>query len=138
LEELIEETYDEEDNPLMTLKELLEQREDIQDWRKEVLLEAEQVDREYGRRYISVEADDPYKDYNDMDRFIATVDDESLQDRLRRAIRGRGAFRRLKDLVARHPGVEEQWYAYQDARAKERLLRWLDAHDIEPITGGEK
>ena len=68
-----------------------------------------------------------------MDRFIAMLDDDQLQDRLWGAIRGRGAFRRFKDIIARRPDVEEQWYAYQDARAKERLLRWLDAHDIELI-----
>jgi len=133
LEELVEETYDEEGNQLTTLEELLQGREDIQDWQKELLLEADRVDREYGRRYISVEPDDSYQDYNDMDHFIATLDDDQLQDRLWRAIRGRGAFRRFKDLVACHPDVEEQWYAYKDARAKERLLRWLDAHDVEPI-----
>jgi hypothetical protein len=133
LRDLIEEMYDEEGNQLMTLEELLQQREDIQDWRKDVLLEADRVDREFGSRYISVEQDDPYQDYNDMDRFIATLDDERLQDRLWDAIRGRGAFRRFKDLIARHPDVQEQWYEYQDARARERLLRWLDDHDIEPI-----
>ena len=133
LEELIEELYDEEGNQVMTLEELLQQRKDIQDWRKDVLLEADRVDREFGSRYISVERDDPYQDYNDMDRFIATLDDDRLQDRLWDAIRGRGAFRRFKDLIVRYPDVEEQWDAYQDARAKERLLRWLDAHDIEPI-----
>jgi len=60
-----------------------------------------------------------------MDRFTATLDD----DRLWRVIRGRGAFRRFKDLIAHHPDVEEQWYAYQDPWAKGCLLRWLDAHD---------
>jgi len=134
LEDLIEEMYDEEGNQLLALEELLQQRKDIQDWQKEVLLEADRVDREYGRRYISVEPDDPYQGYNDMEHFIATLDDDDLQDRLWRAIHGRGAFRRFKDLVARHPKVEEQWYAYQDARARARLLRWLDVHDIEPIT----
>ena len=133
LRDLIEEMYDDEGNQIITLEELLQQREDIQDWQKEVLLEADRVDREFGSRYISVDRDDPYQDYNDMDHFIATLDDDRLQDRLWNAIRGRGAFRRFKDLIARHPDVEEQWYAYQDARAKERLLRWLDAHDIEPI-----
>jgi hypothetical protein len=133
LEELVEETYDEEGNQLTSLEALLQGRDDIQDWQKELLLEADLVEREYGRRYISVEPDDSYQDYNDMDHFIATLDDDQLQDRLWRAIRGRGAFRRFKDLVARHPDVEEQWYAYKDAWAKERLLRWLDAHDIEPI-----
>jgi len=133
LEDLIEEMYDAEGNQLISLEELLQQREDIQDWFKEVLLEADQVDREYGRRYISIEPDDPYQDYNDMDWFIATVDDARLQDRLWRAIRGRGAFRRFKDLIARYPDVQAQWYAYTDAQAKERLLHWLEAHDIEPI-----
>jgi hypothetical protein len=133
LERLIEEMYDEQDNQSLSLEELLQQRNDIRDWQKESLLEADRVDREFGHRYISVEPDDPYQDYNDMDHLIATLEGEDLQDRLWRAIRGRGAFRRFKDLVARHPDVEEQRYAYKDARAKERLLRWLDAHDIEPI-----
>ena len=130
---LIAEMYDQEGNQLTTLEELLQQREDIRDWQKEILLEADRVNREYGSRYISVERDDPHQDYNDMDRFIGTVDDEDLQDRLWRAIRGRGVFRRFKDLIVRHPDVEEQWYAYKDARAEERLLRWLEDHDIEPI-----
>ena len=69
-----------------------------------------------------------------MDSFVATVDDDELRDRLWRAIRGRGAFRYFRDLIARYPNVEERWYAYKDARAKERLLRWLGDHDIEPIT----
>jgi hypothetical protein len=133
LEELIEEMYDAQGNQIITLEELLQQREDIQDWQKELLLEADRVDRQFGSRYISVERDDPYQDYNDMDHFIATLDDDQLQDRLWNAIRGRGAFRRFNDLIARHPDVEEQWYAYKDARAKERLLRWLDDNDIEPI-----
>jgi len=98
LDDLIEETYgDEGDNQLVTLEELLQGREDIQDWQKELLLEADRVDREYGHRYVSDEPDDPYQGYNDMDHFIATLDDDDLQDRLWRAIRGRGAFRRFKD-----------------------------------------
>ena len=133
LRDLIEEMYDDEGNQIIPLEELLQQREDLQDWQKKVLLEADRVDREFGSRYISVERDDPYQDYNDMERFIATLNDDQLQNRLWNAIRGRGAFRRFKDLIAHHPAVEEQWYAYTDARAKERLLRWLDAHDIEPI-----
>jgi hypothetical protein len=134
LEDLLEEIYDEEGNQLMTLEELLQRREDIQDWQKELLVEADRVDREYSRRYIQVEPDDSYQDYNDMDRFIATLDDGELQDRLWRAIQGRGAFRYFKDVIEDHPDVKAQWFAYKDARAQERLLRWLDDHDIEPIT----
>ena len=41
LEDLIEEMYDEDDNQIISLEELLQQRKDIQDWQKEVLLEAD-------------------------------------------------------------------------------------------------
>lgn len=133
LGKLEEELYDEQDNPVTTLEELLQERDDIHDWQKEILLDAHHVDREYGQRYISIERDEPYQDYNDMDDFIATLGDERLQERLWGAIRGRGAFGRFKSTIAARPDVEQQWYTYKDTRARERLLRWLDEQGIEPI-----
>jgi len=38
LGELIEEIYDEQDNQITSLEELLQQRNDIPDWQKEILL----------------------------------------------------------------------------------------------------
>ncbi|HUT21651.1 MAG TPA: UPF0158 family protein [Anaerolineae bacterium] len=131
---LLEEIDAEEGDELVAFEELLQQREDIQEWQKDLALNAARVECDEVGRYIGIEPDDPYQNYNDMDNFIATLDDDELQDRLWDAIRGRGAFRYFKDLIARYPNVEEQWYAYKDARAKERLLRWLGDHDIEPIT----
>ena len=132
-EELVDEVDAEVDEFLAAFEELLGQREDIQDWQKEVILDAARVEYDSAGRYVSIEPDDPYQDYHDMDRFIGTLDDEDLQERLWDAIRGRGAFGRFEQLVARYPAVEEQWYAYTEARAKARLTRWLEDHDIEPI-----
>ena len=132
LEEIYEEIYDEDGNRVVTLEDYLQRRDDP-DWQKEMMLKADRVEQGYGTRYIRVERDDPYGDYRDMERFIGTVEDSHLRERLWNAIRGRGAFRRFKDLLARHPQVEEAWFEFKDARLQKRVANWLAYHEIEPV-----
>jgi len=132
LEEIYEEIYDEDGNQVITLEEYLQQQDDP-DWQKEMMLEADRVEQGYGTRYIRVERDDPYGDYRDMERFIGTVGDDRLRERLWNAIQGRGAFRRFKDLLARHPQEEEAWFEFKDARLQKRVADWLAYHNIEPV-----
>jgi hypothetical protein len=132
LERIYDEIYDEEGNRVVALEEYLAGRDDP-DWQEERLLDADRVEQGYGTRYIPIEKDDPYADYKDMERFIPTVDDPELRERLWRAIRGRGAFRYFKDVLWEHPDVREEWFAFKDARSQRRLERWLAARDIEPI-----
>lgn len=132
LEMIYDEIYDEEGNRVVALEEYLEHW-DGPDWQKEMVLDADRVEEGYHSRYIPIEKDDPYADYNDMERFIPTVDDPELRERLWRAIRGRGAFRYFKDVLWEHPDVREEWFAFKDARTQQRLERWLAARDIEPI-----
>jgi hypothetical protein len=133
LEKIYDEIYDEAGNRVVTMEEYVQGRDDP-DWQKEVLLEADRVEQGYGVRYILVERDDPYGDYNDMERFICRVEDPQLRERLWRAIKGRGAFRRFKDLLARHPDVRDQWFDFKDTRLERRLADWLEDNDIEPIS----
>jgi len=74
-----------------------------------------------------------HEDYQDMGDFIATIRDERLQDRLWDAIRGRGAFRRFKDVLAYHPYERERWFEFKDDRVRQRVLDWLESEGIEPI-----
>jgi len=94
LERLYEELYDAEKGQMPPLAEVLQER-DLPQWTKDALLEADQVELGYGERYISVPKAESHQGYRDMERFILTVRDERLQDRLWRAISGRGAFRFL-------------------------------------------
>jgi hypothetical protein len=137
LEELYDEIYDEEGNCIISLEELLRGRDDIQDWFKEALLEADRVEEGYGARFISVDPDAPHDDYRDMQRFIRRVENPRLRERLWDAIQGRGAFRRFKDLLARYPDIEERWFEFKAARIERRMLDWLNFHDIEPVTCDE-
>lgn len=64
--------------------------------------------------------------YQDMADFTDALTDEQAADRLARAIRGKGAFRRFKDtLHDQHPDLLPAWYAFRDARALRRAVEWL-------------
>lgn len=67
-----------------------------------------------------------YEGYEDMEDFIATVEDEHLAELLEVAIDGKGAFRRFKDVLARYPEEKERWFRFKDVRMEQRALEWLD------------
>jgi hypothetical protein len=132
LEEIYEEIYDEEAGELtMSLEAYLAQADDIQDWEKQCLLDADRVEAASGD-IVAIDPE-PYADYRDMECFISTADDPQLRERLWRAIKGRGAFRYFRDVLADHPEVEDDWYTFKDAQIERRMHRWLEANGIEPV-----
>jgi len=98
--ERISEELDEPDSERPVDLAIAIQESDMHDWEKEELLEADQVDRLFGSRYLAVPEADSDEGYRDMERFILTVQDAALQNHLWNAIEGRGAFRRFKDVLA--------------------------------------
>lgn len=106
---------------------------DLPDWTKDELREADRVETGYGERFISVPKTESSEAYGDMVDFIATVKDRRLQGLLERAIDGRGAFRRFKDVVARHPGEQQRWFRFQADRLRERILEWLEEEGIAAV-----
>jgi len=77
-------------------------------------------------QYERIPKIESYEGYQDMEDFIAAVEDEHLAELLRVAINGRGAFHRFKDVLARYPEERERWFQFKDDRIKERALEWLD------------
>ena len=63
--------------------------------------------------------------YRDMCDFIAELADAHLARRLDRAIGGRGAFGRFKDILGDHPIELESYYAFASVRKVERAAAWL-------------
>jgi hypothetical protein len=67
--------------------------------------------------YLRVEPVSSREQYRWMERFIATVDEGELRDKLVQSIDGKGAFRRFKDVLMTFPVDRE----------------WLGAHSIEAV-----
>ncbi len=132
LEGLYEE-YDEALQAGQDMSEMIEALEGVPDWQKEVLRDADRVEAGFGKRYICVPEADSSEGYGDMQAFIWTVQNPRLQNQLERAISGRGAFRRFKDVLLDYPAERERWFAFQEARLRERVLDWLDAEGIELV-----
>jgi Uncharacterised protein family (UPF0158) len=78
-------------------------------------------------RWLLVDGEGSREPYRDMELFIASVEQPDRAERLAIAIRGRGAFRRFKDELARSPGELERWYALFEERQRGRARSWLAA-----------
>ena len=79
--------------------------------------------------YVEFSLHEELDEYGLMARFAAAVENAQLAARLDRALQGRGAFRRFKDVAGDH-GLLDQWYEYRDRALEEEVARWLDENGI--------
>ena len=99
-------------------------------------LSEEQLDEGLAEgRFVRVEPLPSSTEYHWMVRFAASVSNLHLRELLDVAVRGRGAFRRFKDVLTRCPAERERWFAFHDARVREAMIEWLEEHDIDAPTG---
>jgi hypothetical protein len=82
-------------------------------------------------RYLEVAPVPPKDQYKWMEKFIATLTDDELRERVLVAIDGKGAFRRFKDLLVHYPGVRERWFAYRGLHLHAYINEWIVVHQIE-------
>jgi hypothetical protein len=83
--------------------------------------------------YRRVEPVSSREQYRWMERFIATVEEGPLRQRLLQSIDGKGAFRRFKDVLMSFPVDRERWFAFRSERLKMCMEGWLDAQGIEAV-----
>ena len=77
------------------------------------------------RGLVLIESEGSHAAYQDMVDFAAAVGDVRAAGQLGRALEGRGAFRRFRDVLADFPALSEQWRTYERACADRRSVRWL-------------
>ena len=101
----------------------------IDDWTMD-REEAEEISEkleEHGFCRLPTEYD--IHEYSIMEEFIDTLSG-SAYNRLSRAIRGRGAFRRFKDDII-EMDIEQDWYDFLAAAYKRIAIEWCEENDIE-------
>jgi len=101
--------------------------EDFPEWQHDqIRLAREMLETDH---YLPLPDRFEINEYQIMERFCLSVDEDDLRDDLCDAIRGRGAFRRFKDRVQAY-GIAEDWYRYRDAALREMAMAWCEAHGI--------
>jgi len=78
----------------------------LPDWQRDALVEADQVERGIGTRFVAVPGDE---------------------------IDGRGAFGRFRRVLAADEGEGARWVAFRDAYLRERMVAWLAKEGIVPL-----
>jgi hypothetical protein len=82
-------------------------------------------DFEDDERFLWVHGGGSREGYDDMVLFRHTLEDEDRADRLGIALKGRGAFRRFKNVLARWPGEWTRWHEFSGDRQRGRARAWL-------------
>jgi hypothetical protein len=81
-------------------------------------------------RYVAIEPLPSSVGYRWMEEFADSVRSERLRELLDLALRGKGAFRRFKDVLVAFPEDRERWFAFEAERLDEEARRWLEDNDI--------
>jgi predicted nucleotidyltransferase len=89
-----------------------------------------------GRLYLPC---DLFEDLHegDLDAFISTLEDGPIRSKLVQATRGKGGFRRFKDIIFDEGGVEmkHRWEWFETCRKRRCIEEWLESEDIIPDWG---
>lgn len=84
--------------------------------------------------FIRIEPASSREQYRWMERFVSSVADEALRERLIISIDGKGAFRRFKDVLLAYPAERERWFSYRSELLHWHIHNWLREHQMDPTT----
>ena len=85
------------------------------------------------RNYLRVEPASSREQYRWMEKFVGSVTEEPLRERLIISIDGKGAFRRFKDVLLAYPAERERWFSYRAELLHWHIQNWLESHDVAAI-----
>jgi hypothetical protein len=69
--------------------------------------------------------------YAAMKEYTESLKDSELKCELQNIIDGKGAFRRFKDALDRHPAEKKRWYGYNAKLARREILEWLSSLGVD-------
>lgn len=84
------------------------------------------------RNFLRVEPASSREQYRWMEKFVGSVTDEPLRERLIISIDGKGAFRRFKDVLLAYPAERERWFSYRAELLHWHIQQWLESHEVSP------
>ena len=85
------------------------------------------------QRYVAIDAIPSRIQYQWLDEFIKSIEDENIRGRMEAAINGKGAFRRFKDILLTLPDERRRWFEYRDQMMRQRIIDWVREQGIAPI-----
>lgn len=91
---------------------------------------SDMIDDRLNSRFFRLPSPYDIHEYSIMERFIWSLPEGTVQDKLENAIRGRGAFRRFKDNIYRLD-IEQDWYDFRENAYREIAIEWCKDHGFQ-------
>ena len=101
--------------------------EELPDWQHEEYRVARLILE--GDRFVRLPTKWDVHEWDSMDQFARSLDDDEMSGRLLSAIRGAGAFRRFKEEI-RRCRVEDAWFAYRSGALRQIAAEWCEENGI--------
>lgn len=83
-------------------------------------------------RFVKIDPASSREQYRWMERFVASVEDPQLRERLLISIDGKGAFRRFKDVLLTYPAERERWFNYRADLLHHHINQWFEQKQLAP------
>jgi hypothetical protein len=81
---------------------------------------------------VAVPRREAYEDHKVMEHFVAWIDEDDVKRVLRRALDGKGAFRRFREALDGYPDLRAQWEREKNEHLLQEATTWLAELGIEP------
>jgi hypothetical protein len=137
-EELAKEYFDRETGNIINIPRAVmkvaggdKDQEELDDWEKELLEDAEAVLEDMEDRYLVIPSIESSYFYTAMQSFAEQVQDNNIKSELLKALNSTNPMRQFKNTVSNYMEVQNLWYDYEDNKAKEYVIEWLEKNNIE-------
>lgn len=100
------------------------------DWQRDTIKEAVDILMSWNNgKYIELPDKWDINEYDIMEDFCGSIRNDRISNALYLAIRGRGAFRRFKNLICKY-GIEDSWYKFRGEAFEKIAIRWCQENQI--------
>jgi len=79
--------------------------------------------------YIQLPTKFDINEYDIMEDFCLSIEDDKLRDIFMYSIKGKGAFKRFKDTAYKHE-ILENWYEFKNIALKHIAIEWCKDNNI--------
>jgi hypothetical protein len=97
------------------------------EWQQDMIIKAKEVIS--SDDYLPLPSKFDIHEYNIMEVFCCSVEDDKIRGILLDKIRGIGAFSRFKDAI-RMNGIEDEWYLFRQEALEKIAINWLEENKI--------
>ena len=101
-----------------------------QRWDQEIAATRLLIGADRGGRYVAIPRLDARVIVRDMADFTKTVQDARVRKALNHALIGHRRFHNFIVVLGHYTPERMRWYAFKDARMRERVLQWMRENDL--------